>query len=253
GAKMICIDPRRSFYAERADVWLQIRPGTDAAMAMGFHRVIIEEELYDKEFVTQYINGWDAFVERVKKDYPLDLVEKITWVDQELIREAARLYATTKPAGIHWGVTTEQNLNATDYTRSVIGLMAATGNLDAPGGNALRVRPPVRNISEFSAHTELSPEQRKKRLGGEQYKLAARMTICTPKPVWDAILTGKPYPVRAGYLVGTNPLLTRANAREVYKALSSLDFLAVSDFFLTPTAELAHIFLPAGTWLEQNH
>jgi anaerobic selenocysteine-containing dehydrogenase len=253
GAKMICIDPRRSFYAERADIWLQVRPGTDAALALGFLGVIIEEELYDKDFAEQYINGWDAFVERVRKEYPLDRVAEITWVDQELMREAARLYATTKPAGIHWGVPTEQTLNCTDFTRAAIGLMAATGNLDRPGGNVLHVRPPVRNLSEFSAHTELSREQRKKRLGGEQYPLAARMTINTPKPVWDAILTGQPYPVRAGYLIGTNPVMTRANAREVYEALSRLDFLAVQDFFLTPTAELAHIFLPAGTWLEQDH
>jgi anaerobic selenocysteine-containing dehydrogenase len=181
GAKMICIDPRKSFYAENADIWLQIRPGTDAAMALGFHNVIIEEELYDKEFVEQYINGWDPFVERVRKDYPLTRVEEITWVDRDLIRKAARLYATTKPAGIHWGVTTEQTLNATDYTRATIGLMAAPGNLDAPGGNVFHVPPPVRKVSAFSAHTELSAEQRKKGLGGEQYKLAARMTFRTPK------------------------------------------------------------------------
>ncbi len=252
GAKLICIDPRKSFYAGKADLWLQVRPGTDAALVMGFFSVIIEEELYDKEFVAQYINGWDAFVERVRNEYPLDRVAEITWVDQELIRAAARMYATTKPAGIHWGVPTEQTLNCTDFTRGAIGLMAATGNLDRPGGNVLHVRPPVRNLSDFSAHTELPPEQRKKRLGGEQYKLAARMTINTPKPVWDAILTGKPYPVRAGYLVGTNPLLTRANAREVYQALSSLDFLGAG---LLSHADrgTGHIFLPAGTWLEQDH
>ncbi|MFC1534234.1 molybdopterin-dependent oxidoreductase [Thermodesulfobacteriota bacterium] len=253
GAKLICVDPRRSLYADRADVWLQIRPGTDAAMVMGFHSVIIEEELYDKDFVNNYINGWDKFVERVRNDYPLDLVEKITWVDQELIRKAARLYATTKPAAIHWGVTTEQTLNCTDYTRATIGLFGVTGNFDVPGGNVLHVPPQVRKVSAFSAHQELTPEQQKKRLGGEQYKLGARMTFITPKPAWDAILTGKPYPVKAGYLVGTNPVVTRANARYVYKALSSLDFLAVSDLFMTPTAELADIFLPAGTWLEQNH
>ncbi len=253
GAKLICIDPRKSFYAGKADLWLQLRPGTDAAMALGFFHVIIEEELYDKAFVDQYIHGWDAFAERVRKDYPVERVADITWVDPELIRAAARLYATTKPAGIHWGVPTEQTLNCTDFSRTAIGLMAATGNLDAPGGNVLHLRPPVRSISDFSAHGELSREQQKKRLGGEQYKLATRMTINTPKPVWDAILTGKPYPVRAGYFEGSNPLLTRANAREVYRALSSLDFLVVADFFLTPTAELANIFLPAGTWLEQDH
>jgi anaerobic selenocysteine-containing dehydrogenase len=239
--------------AKRADLWLQLRPGTDAALAMGFFSVIIEEELYDREFVSQYIHGWDAFVERVKKDYTLKRVEEITWVKRDLIRKAARLYATTKPAGIHWGVPTEQTINCTDFTRTAIGLMAATGNLDVPGGNVFHVPPPVRKVAEFSAHTALSSKQVKKRLGGDQYKLAARMTFITPKCAWDAILTGKPYPVKAGYLIGTNPVVSRANANEVYKALKKLNFLVVQDFFLTPTAELADIFLPAGTWLEQDH
>jgi anaerobic selenocysteine-containing dehydrogenase len=253
GAKLIVIDPRKGFLAKRADLWLQVRPGTDAALALGFFRVIIEEELYDKNFVSEYIHGWDAFVDRVMGDYPLERVEGITWVKQSLIRKAARLYATTKPAGIHWGVPTEQNINCTDFTRTAVGLMAATGNLDVPGGNVFHQPPGTRSISEFSAHTSLPREQRQKTLGGDQYKLASRMTIVTPKCAWDAILQAKPYPVKAGYLVGTNPVVSRANAKEVYAALKKLDFLAVSDFFLTPTAELADIFLPAGTWLEQNH
>jgi anaerobic selenocysteine-containing dehydrogenase len=131
--------------------------------------------------------------------------------------------------------------------------MSVTGNLDAPGGNAFFVPPPVRTGSELSRHKDLAPEQRKKRLGGDQYKLAARVALITPKVAWDAILTGKPYPLKAGLLVGTNPVITRANAREAYAALKKLEFLAVQDFFLTPTAELADIFLPAGTWLEQDH
>jgi anaerobic selenocysteine-containing dehydrogenase len=253
GAKLIVIDPRRGFLARRADLWLQVRPGTDAALALGFFRVIIDEELYDREFVSRYMHGWEPFVERVRRDYPLERVAEITWVKPGLIREAARLYATTKPAGIHWGVPTEQNNNCTDFTRTAVGLMAATGNLDAPGGNVFHEPPGTRKISEFSAHQALSAEQRRKRLGGDQYRLAARMTIITPKCAWDAILTGKPYPVKAGYLVATNPVVSRANAREVYAALKGLEFLAVSDFFLTPTAELADIFLPAGTWLEQDH
>ena len=135
GAKLIVIDPRKGFLAKRADLWLQLRPGTDAALALGFFHVIIEEELYDREFVSQHIYGWGSFVERVRKDYALNRVEEITWVKQDLIRKAARLYATTKPAGIHWGVPTEQTINCTDFTRTAVGLMAATGNLDVPGGN----------------------------------------------------------------------------------------------------------------------
>jgi anaerobic selenocysteine-containing dehydrogenase len=253
GAKLIVIDPRKGFLAKRADLWLQLRPGTDAALALGFFHVIIEEELYDPDFVNNYIHGWNAFVDRIKSDYPLERVAEITWVKPDLIRQAARLYANTKPAGIHWGVPTEQTINCTDFTRTAVGLMAATGNLDAPGGNVFHEPPGTRTISEFSAHKALPDEQRKKRLGGDQYKLASRMTIVTPKCAWDAILTGKPYPVKAGYLVASNPVVSRANAAEVYDALKKLDFLAVSDFFMTPTAELADIFLPAGTWLEQDH
>jgi len=252
GSKLIVIDPRKGFLANKADLWLQLRPGTDAALTLGFHNVIIEEGLYDTDFVEQYIHGWDAFVERVK-EYSLERVEEITWVKKELIREAASMYATTKPACINWGVPTEQTLNCTDCTRLLTGLMAVTGNLDIPGGNVFFVPPPVRTVSEFSRHKDLPPEQRKKRLGGEQYKLASRVALITPKAAWDAILTGKPYPLKAGLLCGSNPVTTRANAREAYEALKRFEFLAVIDFFLTPTAELADIFLPAGTWLEQNH
>jgi anaerobic selenocysteine-containing dehydrogenase len=252
GAKLICIDPRKGFVAKKADLWLQLRPGTDAALAMGFHHVILEEELYDREFVGNYINGWDAFKERVR-EYPLERVQETTWVDKELIRKAAKMYAGIKPACIHWGVPTEQTNNCADCTRTMTGLMAVSGNLDTPGGNVLFVNPPTRTVAEFSRHKDLSAEQRAKRLGGNQYKLGGRVAFITPKVAWEAILTGKPYPLKAGLLCGTNPVSTRANAKEVYEALDKLEFLTVIDFFLTPTAELADIFLPAGTWLEQDH
>ncbi len=252
GAKLIVIDPRKGFLANKADLWLQLRPGTDGALAMGFHQVIIEEELYDRDFVENHINGWEAFKERVK-EYPIEKVEEITWVDKNLIRKAARMYAKTKPACIHWGVPTEQTNNCTDCTRAMTGLMAATGNLDTRGGNVLFVNPPTRTVAEFSRHKDLSREQRAKRLGGDRYKLGARVAFITPKVAWEAILTEKPYPLKAGLLCGTNPVSTRANAREAYDALDKIDFLAVIDLFMTPTAELADIFLPAGTWLEQNH
>jgi anaerobic selenocysteine-containing dehydrogenase len=252
GAKLICIDPRKGFTAKKADLWLQLRPGTDTALAMGFHHVILEEGLYDNEFVENHVNGWDAFKERVK-DYPLKKVQEITWVDKDLIRQAARMYAKTKPACIHWGVPTEQTNNCADCTRTLTGLMAVTGNLDRPGGNVLFVNPPTRTVAEFSRHKDLSKEQRAKRLGGDRYKLGARVAFITPKVAWEAILTEKPYPLKAGLLCGTNPILTRANAKEVYQALDKLEFLVAIDFFMTPTTDLADIFLPAGTWIEQDH
>jgi len=251
GAKLIVVDPRLTYLAGRADIWLQLRPGTDPALALGMANVIITEDLYDKEFVEKHVHGWGKFAQRVR-EYPLDKVEEITWVPAEKIQEAARLYARTKPACIQWGVAIEQTVNCTDNIRALVALMAITGNLDIPGGNVFFVPPPIQPISKFALHGDLPPEQRAKRLGGNTYKLADRIAVITPKMVWDAILTGKPYPVRALQLHGSNPVITRANATEVYKALSQVEFLVVADFFMTPTAELADIVLPAATWLEME-
>ncbi|MEE8414382.1 MAG: molybdopterin-dependent oxidoreductase [Dehalococcoidales bacterium] len=249
GAKLIVVDPRLTFVAGKADIWLQLRPGTDAALALGMANVIITEQLYDKTFVRDYVYGWDKFVERAQ-EYPPEKVEEITWVPAEMIRKSARLYAQSKPACIQWGVAIEQTINCIDSNRILTDLMAITGNLDVPGGNVFYTPPKVRTISEFALHRNLPPEQAEKRLGGSTYKLANRIAVLTPKEVWDAIFTDKPYPVKAMLLHGTNPLITRAHSKEVYRALSQVDFLAVTDFFLTPTAELADIVLPAATWLE---
>jgi anaerobic selenocysteine-containing dehydrogenase len=249
GARLIVVDPRLTFLAGKADIWLQLRPGTDTALALGMANVIIGEELYDKEFVNNYVHGWDKFVERVQ-EYHLDKVAEITGISTETIRQAARLYAQTKPACIQWGVAIEQSIDCIDNNRILTDLMAITGNLDVPGGNVFFVPPKVRTVSQFSLHRNLPPEQMDKRLGGSNYKLANSIAVLTPKAVWDAIFTEKPYPIKAMLLHGTNPVITRANSNEVYRALSQVDFLVVTDFFLTPTAELADIVLPAATWLE---
>ncbi len=252
GAKLIVVDPRLTRPAARANVWLRLRPGTDGALALGMLHVIINEGLYDREFVEKYTYGWEPFVKRVN-EYPLDRVEAITWVPKEKIREAARLFATTKPAGIQWGVAIEQQINCADNDRLLMCLMGITGNIDAPGGQVLNRPPHVVNVGQFGAHGMLPREQFAKRLGGEHFRLASRFAILQPKCVWDAILEEKPYPVKMLFLISSNPVATRANAREVYRALEKVEFLVVSDFFLTPSAELADIVLPAATWLEMDY
>ena len=252
GAKLIAVDPRLTRIAARSDVWLQLRPGTDTALALGMLNVIVNEELYDREFVKNHVHGWKPFVERVN-EYPLDKVEKITWVPAEKIREAARLFATTRPAAIQWGVAIEQQVNCADNNRALMALMGITGNIDVSGGQMLFSPPKVRNVGQFGAHKMLPKEQAKKRLGGERFRLAGNFAIINPKCVWDAILEEKPYPVKMLFLISSNPLMTRGNAREVYRALEKVEFMAVSDFFLTPTAELADIVLPAATWLEMDY
>ena len=179
GAKLIAVDPRMTRIAARADVWLPLRPGTDAALALGMLNVIITEELYDKEFVENYVHGWEPFVQRVSS-YPLDVVAEITWVPKEKIREAARLFATTKPAAIQWGVAIEQQINCTDNDRLLIALMGITGNIDVPGGQFLFQPPAIRNVGQFGAHRLLPESQRKKRLGGERFRLAGNFAIINP-------------------------------------------------------------------------
>jgi anaerobic selenocysteine-containing dehydrogenase len=252
GAKLIVIDPRLTRPAARANLWLQLRPGTDAALALGMLNVIVNEELYDKDFVNNYTYGWDDFVKRVN-EYPLDRVEALTWVPREKIREAARLFAVTKPAAVQWGVAIEQQINCADNDRLLMFLMGLTGNIDVPGGQVLYKTPPIVNVGRFGAHDKLPREQAAKRLGGDRFRLAGHFAIINPKAVWDAILEEKPYPVKMLFFISSNPVLTRANAREVYRALEQVEFMAVSDFFMTPTAELADIVLPAATWLEMDY
>ncbi len=252
GAKLIVVDPRMTRAAARADIWLQLRPGTDAALALGMLNVIVREELYDRDFVENHVYGWEPFVERVN-EYPPDKVEQITWVPREKIAAAAKLFATTKPAGIQWGVAIEQQINCADNDRLLMALMGITGNIDVPGGQVLFQQPGIRNVGYFGAHRMLSDAQRAKRLGGDRFRLAGNFGIINPKCVWDAIITEKPYPVKMLFFISSNPLLTRANADEVYRALEKVEFMAVSDFFLTPTAEMADIVLPAATWLEMDY
>lgn len=252
GARLIVVDPRLTRIGARADIWLRPRPGTDTALALGMARVIAQEGLYDKEFVEKYVHGWRPFLERIEP-YTPEKVEQITWVPKEKMTEAARLFATCKPAVIQWGVAIEQQNTSADANRALLALLGITGNIDIPGGQVLYTPPQIRTVSEFSAHRMLPEEKRAKRLGGDRFRLAANFAIINPRFVWEAILEEKPYPVKMLFFISSNPLLTRANATQVRKALEKVEFMAVCDFFMTPTAELADVVLPAATWLEMDY
>jgi anaerobic selenocysteine-containing dehydrogenase len=252
GAKIICIDPRRSMVAKNAHQWLRIQPGTDGALAWGMINVIIDKRLYDADFVADHVHGWQEFRLRAK-EYPLAWAAAKTGLSEKEISAAAESFAVTKPAGIHWGVSLEQSTNCVNTISLLICLMAMTGNLDRPGGSVFYPNPPVLNASQVGAHRVLVKDIRRKRLGGDRFRLANRIGVINPKAVWDAILDETPYPVKALYLISTNPVISRANARQVKAALEKVDFLVVQDFFLTPTAQAADIVLPAATWLEHDY
>ena len=245
--RYIVVDPQRTDLAKKAEIHLQLRPGTDVALSMAMMHVMVKEDLYDKNFVENYSTGFEQFCERLE-EYSPEVAEKITWVPKEKIIEAARLFASIKPAAIQWGVGIEHGVNCADSDRTLIFMSALTGNLDAPGGNVMFGPPPGLPRMEFCGtnfHDNVD-----KMLGGNRYRLAASINRITPHVIWDAIETGEPYPVRGMIINGSNPLAVRANTSRVYESLKKLEFLVVMDIYPTPTAELADIVLPAATWLE---
>lgn len=247
GARLIVIDPRKTGVAKRAHLWLQPRPGTDLALALGMLRVIVDDRLYDKEFVEKWTVGFDSLGEHLQR-YPLSKVSEITWIPEEKIQETARVYAQTKPACIQWGNALEHTRNSVQSARTLLILKALTGNLDAPGGNVGRAGPPIMKAGALVLSNRF-PDKRKEILSA-QFPLAAMMGFVPPQLIIKAILGGEPYPIRMMFIQGTNPLLSYANAKETFDALGKLDFLVVSEIFMTPTAQLADLVLPAATNFE---
>lgn len=252
-AKLVVIDPRVTSYAEESDIHAQLRPGTDGALALGMLNVIVKEGLYDREFVEKWTVGFEKLEKHVE-DYSPEKVQDITWVPAEKIREIARMYATTKPACISPRNALDQHTNASCAIRAIDILMAITGNLDVKGGNAILI-PIVMGLEDLKLYEKLPPEAAEKKIGADK-SLYSRISKTWPSAhtpsVWDAIIHGKPYPVKAMFVMAANPVLTCANSKVVEEALRKLEFLVVTDLFMTPTAELADIVLPACTFLEQT-
>jgi thiosulfate reductase/polysulfide reductase chain A len=254
--KLIVIDPRRTELASKADLWLQIRPGTDMVLALGMMKTIIDEELYDREFVDKWCYGFDELRGRVK-EYPVEKVAGITWVPADKIIRAARLYATTKPATMHQRVALDQNINSTQTCRAFAILIALTGNIDIPGGNWLPMPVPG-FITPVGWGRVLGHdlEVEEKRIGSKEYPLVSghNTPICfVVAPLANkALRSGKPYPIKALFCAGGNPL-NMQNIKSVWEALkNNLELHVVADFFMIPTAEIADYVLPVATWLERD-
>ncbi|MGB9700002.1 MAG: molybdopterin-containing oxidoreductase family protein [Thermodesulfobacteriota bacterium] len=247
GAKLIVIDPRKTPLAAHADLWLRIKPGTDLALALGILKIIIEEDLVDREFVEKWTSGYQELKESLK-NYSLPEISKMTWIPEKEIKEAARLYGLTKPACIQWGNALEHTINSVQCARALVILEALTGNLDRPGGNVHRPGPPVLRPGEFVLSSKF--REKRERLLAPGMRLAAQMGFTPSQVIIKAILDEQPYPLKVMYVQGGNPLLSYAQAQETYQALKKLEFLAVAEIFLTPTAQLADIVLPVATNFE---
>ncbi len=339
GGKVIAVDPCETETVKLADLWLQNRPGSSGALMLSWINVIISEDLFDREFVTNWCNApnlvrrdtgkllrerdviedggaetflvwdetrgravaydadamryredgvraalrgsfpvmladgrkiecvtvWERLIERVAP-YPPETVERISWVPAEKIREAARMYATTRPGNFFPGFAMDVigfSANQCGRARSV--LNAITGNLDVRGGQLFLDGPSteVRN----DPGPMLSPETYARTLGADRFrmwsweasmkmfKFQKRIGAKLPSPfygahsavVWRSILGEGPYRMRALINVANNPMLSAGHTEIVEKALKALDLLVVQDIYMTPTAELADYVTPAAT------
>jgi len=253
--KVIVVDPRRTDCADKADLHLQLRPGTDGALVLGMLHAICGEGLYDREFVEKHCTGFNELAAHVAEFSP-EWAAPITGVAAEKIREAARLFATTRPGCVLWGNGIDMSVNAFQTARALLLLMAITGNLDVPGGMVQWVPPAdIRVKSPFVDHDViggqfLSDEQKRKMIGGRRFPFGPG---CHQPTFWEACANDDVKRPRAVWLVGTNPMVTATRGDLIERALrDKIEFSVVSDFFLTPAAELADLVLPAAHWLEQD-
>jgi anaerobic selenocysteine-containing dehydrogenase len=246
--KMIVVDPRRTETAELADIHLQIRPGTDGALALGFHHLIFENGWQDQAFLDEWANGLEAFREYIR-DFTPSRVAEICGIQEEDLRAAVEMFATVLPSQIAMSPTsTVQHSNGFQNHRAMILLSAVLGMIDREGGNRFfndKVLP--KPIELFDVCVNKLPP----RIGDEVFPIwtkywPAGQSMLMP----DCILEGKPQPMRALLAMGINTAMW-ANSKRMEHALSTLDFFAVSDFFHNPATLQADIVLPAATSLER--
>jgi len=243
GAKLIVIDPKRIPLADRAEMYLRIRPGTDGAMALAMIHVIINEKLYDADFIEKYTLGFDILISHVQQ-YTPEWAENITWVPAHDIRKLARLFAKTKGAGIYQGTCTQdQTANGTQNSRAFSVLQIITGNINNPGGWVISPRLPLGNVG-------LGVEG--KPLGADQYPLFYEVWgRKSPYGVVTCVPENIPEKIKAFLVIGGNPVISMADSNAFKSAFKKLELLVVHDLFMTETGELAHYVLPACSHLEK--
>lgn len=239
GAKVVVIDPVRTKTAKQADWHIQIKPGTDAALALGMMQVIIAEDLLDKDYVEKYTLGYDELAARAA-EFPPERVEAITGIPAENIRKLAREYATTQPTAIRQGVAVERSPGGGDAIRLITMLPALTGAWRHVGGGTVEMP-----IWEFPFNFDFMCRPDFIRPG----------TRVVNELELGAALTGElklDPPIKSLFVYNSNPVSQAPNAGQIIKGLQREDlFMVASELFITDTAKYADIILPAAMQAEE--
>jgi anaerobic selenocysteine-containing dehydrogenase len=252
GMKILMIDPKVTWLSARAEDHLRVRPGCDAALALGILNVIINENLYDAEFVDKWCYGFEELKERVQ-DYPPEKVAKITWVPLDKIVKAARMIASARPATMQWGLAVDMTKEALPAGQAIMGIFQITGNVDVPGGI---IQPPeILNYAGGWGRELISEEQKAKRVGLQKYALLQLgFQIAHPDTMVETLISDDPYKMHGAWIQTSNALsCMAADPKKLYKGLMKLDFIVCVDLFKTPTImAVADVVLPAATFPERN-
>ena len=253
GSKLLVIDARLTWLAAHADLWLQVRPGSDGALALGIAYVLIEEGLCDEEFISQWVYGFDEYAEMVAEWTP-EKTGEVTWVPPDEIRAAARLIGQNSPALLQWGVALDQREDCIDGSRAVLSLFVLTGNIEKPG--SLVVGPELLKYITGWGRELLSFDAEDLRIGTEEllfYKLALQVASMN-KLIDHMIEQPEGYPIKASWIQTANQIACGgADSERTIEAFSKLEFNVIIDLFMTPTAmAFGDLFLPVTVYTERN-
>ncbi len=256
GANLIVIDPRKTELTKFADVHLQLRPGTNILLFNALAHTIIDEEMYDQAFVKERVTEFEEYRDFVA-DYSADAVAERCGVEAELIRQAARLYATAKPAMSMHGLGMTEHLQGTEGVMAVVNLALLTGNIGKPGSGVNPLR--GQNNVQGSAHMGCDPGILTGSIAVEAGRAAFESVWNVKLPMtagldqlqmMDAAREGK---LKALWTIGYDVFLSNANSHETERSLGNLDFMIVQDLFLNETAKsFANVFLPAASSFEKD-
>jgi formate dehydrogenase major subunit len=258
GAKLIVIDPRRIPLSKHADLFLQIKPGTNIALFNGFAHVILKENRQDSAYIEAFTEGFEVLKKAVEI-YTPKYVSSVTGIPETLIVQAARMYADAEKAGIYYTMGITQHQSGTENVMSLSNLALLCGNIGIVGGgiNPLRGQNNVQGSCDMGALPNVLPGYQRIEDSSVRQKfekhwgvdvLPANVGLTIPEMI-DGILTDS---VRLLYIMGENPMVSDPDTRHIEHALDHLDFLVVQDIFLTETALKAHVVLPAACFAEKD-
>ncbi len=257
GARLIVADPRRIDLVRFAHLWLRQRPGTDIALLNAMMHVILAEGLEDKRFIEEWTEGYDEF-RKTLNEYTPEFAEKLSGVPKDDIVRAARLYASAEKAGIYYTMGITQHSMGTNNVFAIANLALLTGNLgkENSGVNPLRGQNNVQGATDMGCIPDVYPGYQKVHIPAIkdkferawERKLSDRPGL-TATEMTEAAIEGR---IKAMYIMGENPVMSDPYMNHTIKALKGLDFLVVQDIFMTETAELADVVLPAASFAEKD-